>query len=391
MIMINGMTDFLKALLGFLILICTGCSTIFNIGSQSVRIEAEDNQEIQIQIQTVDGEILNKKTPFKLKINPSTLSKTKIAVKEECYGQSFRSIPEEMHGSFLFNLNYFFAPIALIDLMNGQMWSYPETYQIQLTPLENENCTVQNTSLGLKKDTIPTKTTEEKNEKTIQIFDRDIRGKGGIYVGITVREDRIFVFPLDDDDGAPSMSGDLFNGFGVEPKIGYQNAFHHFQNSNFGYLIFTEASPFKVNRQAIPLGRYSLFDLGTSISGYRASFTPLLVYGYETPDMFFYIGTGLGIGYLYAKGNAYMTHGKVSPECENAVKNTNELLIKQNCERKNVDVNNFGSNLVGTISLTYKNFMFKLSGSAPYVEDLENDVGVVSNSVESDFMYLFRF
>ena len=153
----------------------------------------------------------------------------------------------------------------------------------------------------------------------------------------------------------------LFSGYFV-PSLYYTIMFpsQYFGESNFGYnfafgyqdfFSFSQLILRDIKEQAKNINSVEV-DLNTYITGQMLFFTPRLFYDYgardETPDKYFSIGIGTGVGVTALKGNAYLTESirKRNEECHAAgiqlvsksVPRTEALeQIKEHCEYTEFD------------------------------------------------------
>lgn len=117
-------------------LFLTSCATMFNSGSQSVRImSTESESKMKVAIKTPDG-AYDAVLPTTVVSSPSTFSKIEISVTDKCYQPTNTFVKEGITPSYWANIFNIYG--FLIDPLVGSMWKYDS--QTQVTAVKKEKC-----------------------------------------------------------------------------------------------------------------------------------------------------------------------------------------------------------------------------------------------------------
>jgi hypothetical protein len=100
----------------------SGCSTMFNSGSQTIQAVASNGKDIKVNITTPAGTYTSK-LPATIVAEPSTFKGVSIMVQDDCYDPTQLNVNTSIAPSYwanIFNAGYGF----LIDPFTGAMWKY---------------------------------------------------------------------------------------------------------------------------------------------------------------------------------------------------------------------------------------------------------------------------
>jgi hypothetical protein len=105
----------------------TGCSTMFNGGTQNIRAYSSDEQEgIEVMVDSGSGMYKTK-----LPANISTVASSEevtIRVVDDCYEHSMTNVDKSITASYWANILNFWG--FFIDVGTGKMWNYNDTVYV---------------------------------------------------------------------------------------------------------------------------------------------------------------------------------------------------------------------------------------------------------------------
>ncbi len=170
----------------------------------------------------------------------------------------------------------------------------------------------------------------------------------------------------------------MVSDFSLNPTLSIvSDAYYFGEESHYGVQLQLRWSRLKLDKQGElyddPTNLDSISDLGTSISGYNVSAVPAFIYHFNRhhPDEWnTKIGGGLGVGYLYAKGNY-----KVTRESQPDFSEVKEVKISEVGVSSNV-----------FIELNKGNHSFSLNAYYPVLE-----VNPALDEMTLQLSYLYHF
>lgn len=190
-----------------------------------------------------------------------------------------------------------------------------------------------------------------------------------IKIGIAMAKQTMSIEDTETEEEIAAMDGD----FVPAPYYALSTKKSFFGHSDFGYEFgFSYSNSYALN-QSIDNGKYRE-DLGTYSTITMATFNPSLFYAYgaqdNSPNTYFGVGIGAGVGYAQARGTAYVTENvdPASP-CGTAVANFEEgdqtaiNAIKSNCNNITYNESGFGGSYRVFIEGRWKNFYTSVDAS----------------------------
>jgi hypothetical protein len=126
------MKKFSTTAFAILLLVASGCSTMFNSGSQTVSVVGSSGEEgVNVEVKTPDG-VYRSKLPATVVTSPSTFNPTEIKVVDKCYDNLTIQINRSIAPSFYANIfNYCLG--CIIDPLTGAMWKLNNHTIVPLT------------------------------------------------------------------------------------------------------------------------------------------------------------------------------------------------------------------------------------------------------------------
>lgn len=132
----------LAVLLSAVGILFSGCGTMFNSGSQSIRAVSTNDKEIKVNITTPSGSYTSK-LPTTIVAEPSTFRGVSIQVQDDCYESTQLEVNKSIAGSYWANIfNYGLG--FLIDPLTGAMWKYNNLVAIPVTDKRDKPASCKN-------------------------------------------------------------------------------------------------------------------------------------------------------------------------------------------------------------------------------------------------------
>jgi hypothetical protein len=108
------------ALLSSIVLL-SGCSTMFNNGSQTMMVRGSDSQEgVKVEVQSSDG-VYPTRLPATIVASPSNEG-VKVTVTDKCYDRTVTTVKKRVTPSYWANILNIYG--FGIDWATGDMWKY---------------------------------------------------------------------------------------------------------------------------------------------------------------------------------------------------------------------------------------------------------------------------
>lgn len=114
----------------------SGCSTIFNSGSQSIMATASNGKPVKALITTPSGSY-SAQLPSTIVTEPSSFNPVKISVQDDCYEPTEYNVNKTIAPSYWANLFNVYG--FLIDPFTGAMWKYNSAASVPVTEKKNGN------------------------------------------------------------------------------------------------------------------------------------------------------------------------------------------------------------------------------------------------------------
>lgn len=125
-------------LLSSLVLL-SGCSTMFNNGSQTMMVRGADSEEgVKVEIQSSDG-VYPTKLPATVVASPSNQG-VQITVTDKCYDRTVTNVKKRVTPSYWANILNIYG--FGIDWATGDMWKYDNNTTVLLR--KKESCANKN-------------------------------------------------------------------------------------------------------------------------------------------------------------------------------------------------------------------------------------------------------
>lgn len=109
-----------------MMLVVSGCSTIFNSGNQSMRITPSEPkyEGVEVSVTTPSGSYTSKLPTTVTAAPPNPDKKVEIKVIDECYDPTAMTVGKTVSPSYFINI--LFWPGFFVDYFTGAMWNYDD-------------------------------------------------------------------------------------------------------------------------------------------------------------------------------------------------------------------------------------------------------------------------
>jgi len=125
----------MKILIAVAILALSGCSTMFNSGSQpiSLRPDSPDGDGISVEVRQ-SGTYFSAKLPTTIDVSPGW-KEVSVQVSEKCFEQRPVQVQRSVSGTYwlnIFNGGWGF----ILDAATGTMWSYDNAVRVPIKKID---------------------------------------------------------------------------------------------------------------------------------------------------------------------------------------------------------------------------------------------------------------
>jgi len=118
------------------LLFLSGCASLFNNDSQSIRIHTSNNQPVKVEIDQPHIAPYTLTTPDFIRVQPSSFEPMLIKVNDPCYLSGVTNVKTTIKPIYWANLFTYFIGFP-VDYMTGHMWRYDDVVTIPVTPTED--------------------------------------------------------------------------------------------------------------------------------------------------------------------------------------------------------------------------------------------------------------